>query len=93
MCYLLPCKITFPIVDFWIDDDFGGDAFSFQLENGKSGTVHIDHILEYNRDPGYMTELLLYKLTVEAKKYVDSTQLNNFFECSICLIAILEKLF
>jgi len=66
-----------PLVNFWIDEDFGGDAFSFELEDGKTGTVHIDHILEYNRDPNYMTELLLYKLTIEAKRHVEETQLSN----------------
>lgn len=61
----------------WIDKDFGNEAFSYKLENKKSGTVHIDHILEYNRDPNYMTELLLYKLTIEAKKYVENTSLST----------------
>jgi len=66
-----------PLANFWIDDDFGGDAFSFELEDGKTGTVHIDHVLEYNRDPNYMTELLLYKLTIEAKRHVEATNLSN----------------
>ena len=66
-----------PITSFWIDEDFGGDAFSYELKDGKGGTVHIDHVLEYNRDPNYMTELLLYKLTIEAKKHVEDTQLSN----------------
>jgi len=33
----------------------------------------IDRILEYNRDPSYMRDLLLYKLTIEAKKLVESS--------------------
>lgn len=66
-----------PLVNVWIDEDFGGEAFSYTLADSKSGTVHIDHVLEYNRDPNYMTELLLYKLTIEAKKHVDSTPLSK----------------
>ncbi len=66
-----------PLTNFWLDADFGDEAFSFELKDGKTGTVHIDHVLEYNRDPNYMTELLLYKLTVEAKRHVENTNLSN----------------
>ena len=72
-----PPTIINPLDMIWIDDDFGGEAFSYKLRDGKSGTVHIDHILEYNREPNYMTELLLYKLTIEAKKYVEITPLSK----------------
>jgi len=72
----LPTK-TNPLDSVWIDEDFGEEAFSYKLEDTSSGTVHIDHILEYNRDPNYMTELLLYKLTIEAKKYVDNIPLSK----------------
>ena len=71
-----PTKTT-PLDNVWIDEDFGEEAFSYKLQDKKSGTVHIDHILEYNRDPNYMTELLLYKLTIEAKKHVDNSSLSK----------------
>lgn len=61
---------------FWIDDDFGGEAFSYQLENGSSGTVHIEQVLEYNRDPNYMTEVLLYQLTLKAQREVATSKLG-----------------
>jgi len=73
---LVPTEIN-PITDFWIDEDFGGEAFSYRLNNGKEGTVHVDHVLEYNRDPNYMTELLLYKLTLEAKRHLENTPYSN----------------
>ena len=66
-----------PLYSVWIDEDFGGEAFSYKLEDNTSGTVHIDHVLEYNRDPNYMTELLLYKLTIEAKKHVEDIHLSK----------------
>ena len=73
----LPPKENNPLISVWIDEDFGEEAFSYKLKDSKSGTVHIDHVLEYNRDPNYMTELLLYKLTIEAKKHVDNTPLSK----------------
>ncbi|MEA1910406.1 MAG: hypothetical protein U9N32_01870 [Spirochaetota bacterium] len=66
-----------PLVSVWIDEDFGEEAFTYKLKDKKSGTVHIDHVLEYNRDSNYMTELLLYKLTIEAKKHIDNTSLSK----------------
>ena len=47
------------------------------LANGEEGSVHIDHVLDYNQDPGYMRDLLLYKLTLEAQKRVDSCELSK----------------
>jgi len=45
--------------------------------SGREGTVHIDHVLEYNRDPSYMRDLLLYQLTVQAAKLVEQTGLSK----------------
>ena len=50
-----------PLTNFWIDKDFGENAFSYELKDGKTGTVHIDHVLEYNRDPNYMTDVVKKK--------------------------------
>ena len=74
--YCVPSRDN-PIKKIWIDEDFGGDAFSYMLHDGQDGTVHMDHILEYNRDPNYMTELLLYKLTIEAKRHLKQGQMSN----------------
>jgi len=39
--------------------------------------VHIEQVLEYNRDPGYLRDLLLYKLTLEAQKRVEASSLSR----------------
>jgi len=62
---------------FWIDDDFGGEAFSYDLHDGTSGTIHVDQVLEYHRDPNYMAELLLYKLTLMVQGEVAASQLST----------------
>lgn len=64
------------IVDAYIDPELGNEAFTYELTSGVEDSVHIDHVLEYNRDPAYMRELLLYKLTLEAKKLVASSPLG-----------------
>jgi len=64
------------IVDAYIDPELGNEAFTYELASGAEDSVHIDHVLEYNRDPAYMRELLLYKLTIEAKKLVKLSPLG-----------------
>jgi len=34
-------------------------------------------VLEFNRDPQYMAELLLYKLSIEAKSHLATSGLSN----------------
>jgi hypothetical protein len=55
----------------YVDEELGGEGFTYELESGAEGTVHIDQVLDYHQDPGYMADLLLYKLTVEAQKRLD----------------------
>lgn len=61
----------------FVDDELGREAFTYLLNSGKEGTVHIDHVLEYNEDPGYLRDLLLYKLTLEAQERVESSLLSK----------------
>ena len=71
-----PTKLN-PITDVHIDKELGSEGFTFVLKDGAEGSVHIEQILEYNQDPGYMRDLLLYKLTVEAQKRVGSSGLSK----------------
>ena len=64
-----------PIASVVVDKELGREAFTYVLKSGLEGSVHIDHVLDYNRDPTYMRDMLLYKLTLEAKKRVESSPL------------------
>ena len=66
-----------PISRVYVDKELGNEAFSYELESGDEGTVHIDHVLEYNRDPRYMRDLLLYKLTLAAQDRVKNSPLSK----------------
>ncbi len=65
---------TNKIVDVYVDKELGKEAFTYVLASADEGTVHIDHVLEYNEDPGYLRDMLLYKLTLEAQNRVDRGQ-------------------
>jgi len=37
----------------------------------------VEQVLEYNRDPNYLRDLLLYRLTLEAQKRVEASRLSK----------------
>ena len=61
----------------YVDEEFGREAFTYELKSGEEGSLHMDSVLEYNEDPQYMRELLLYKLTVEAVKHLEASRLSK----------------
>ncbi len=64
------------IEEVFIDKELGNEAFTYILESGKEGSVHLEQVLEYNEDPKYLAELLIYKLTLEAKKGIEESGLS-----------------
>ena len=66
-----------PVVRAIVDAELGREGFTYQLKSGKEGTVHVEQVLEYNQDPGYLRDLLLYKLTLEARKRVARSALSR----------------
>jgi hypothetical protein len=66
-----------PITRVYVDEELGKEAFTYELQSGDEGSVHIDEVLDYNRDPRYMRDLLLYKLTLAAQERVKSTALGK----------------
>jgi len=65
------------IIDVFVDKDFGGEAFTYMLESGQEGTVHIDNVLEYNEDSSYMRDLILYNLTLEVQSRIEKSSLSK----------------
>jgi hypothetical protein len=59
------------------DADAGCEAFSFTLESGAGDTVHLDAVREYNQDPELMNDLLLYRLTIQAREAVEESGLSK----------------
>jgi len=48
------------IAHVYVDAELGHEAFTYELASGAEGTVHIDSVLEYNEDPHYLAELMMY---------------------------------
>jgi len=71
-----PTKIN-PIINICIDKEVGGDAIAYNLKDGSGDTIHLDIFLEYNKDPKYISDLLLYNLTIEANKTLKQFKLSK----------------
>ena len=52
-----------PIARIFVDKEMGGEGFSDERV-GKTGTVHLEQVLEYNQEPDYRRDLLFNKLTL-----------------------------
>ena len=66
-----------PVRRAFVDKELGREAFSFVLASGRDGTVHIDQVLEYNRDPEWVRERLLYNLTLETHRRLAASVLSK----------------
>lgn len=66
-----------PVVSVCADKELGREGFTYTLRSGKEGTVHIGQVLEYNKDPGYLRDLLLHKLSLEAQERVKRSALSR----------------
>ncbi len=64
------------IAEVFVDKELGNEAFTYILESGEGGSIHIEHVLEYNEDPNYLAELLTYKHTLEAQEGIEGSELS-----------------
>jgi len=70
-------SVANPIVCVFADRELGCEGFTYVLKSGDQGTVHVEQVLEFNQDPSYLRDALLYKLTIEAQKRLESSSLSK----------------
>ena len=63
--------------EVFVDAELGNEAFTYILESGAEGTIHVEQVLEYNEDPTYLRDQLLYELTIEAQNRVEASRLSK----------------
>ena len=61
----------------YVDAELAREGFSYVLESGREGTIHAEQVLDYNEDPDYLRQALLYQLTVEAQKRLETSPLSK----------------
>lgn len=70
-----PPTTSHRIIEVAVDEELGREGFTYSLASGREGSVHIEQVLEYNQDPRYLRDRLLYRLTIEARKRVKQSSL------------------
>lgn len=61
------------VVEVFPDPEIGNEGFTYRLSSGAEGTVHVEHVLRFVRDPDQRREELLYALTTEAQDALDGS--------------------
>ena len=65
------------VAEVYADPELGREAFTYRLSSGEEDTIHMDAVLEYNQDPEYLKELLLHRLTIEARTGVEESGISK----------------
>ncbi len=63
--------------EVYVDEELGREGFTYVLNSGQEGTIHAEQVLDYNEDPHYLRDAMIYKLTVEAQLRLKSTELSR----------------
>ena len=66
-----------PVAEVFVDRELANEAFTYRLAGGREGSVHVEQVLDYNKDPSYLRDLLLYQLTIAAQKGVAASSLSK----------------
>ncbi len=66
-----------PVTEVYVDPELANEAFTYRLKQGGEGSVHVEQVLDFNKDPSYLRDLLLYQLTLEAQRRVAETSLSK----------------
>lgn len=66
-----------PVASVFVDEELGREGFTYTLRSGAEGSVHLDAVFDYNEDPSYMRDVLLYRLTLEARRCVETSGLSR----------------
>ncbi len=65
------------VAKVFVDKELGNEAFTYFLESGQEGSIHIERVLEYNGEPEFLADFLVYKLSLEAKRCIKSSTLST----------------
>lgn len=66
-----------PVTEVLVDAELANEGFTYRLFSGDEGSVVLDQVLDYNQDPAYMRNVLLYRLTLEAQRQLRVTRLSK----------------
>jgi predicted XRE-type DNA-binding protein len=65
------------MVGLYVDKELDQEGVTYVLASGAEGSVLLEHALAYNKDPVYVANLLLYKLTGKALEHIEQAGLSR----------------
>ena len=65
------------ISEIYVDKELAEKAITYTLSNGKEDSIPLDAFLDYNKDPNYLRDMLLHRLTVESLKWLKASGLSK----------------
>lgn len=65
------------IAKIYIDKELASECVTYFLESGQEDSVPLDAFLDYNKDPEYVRDMTLHKLTVDAVKLLKKSGLSK----------------
>jgi len=65
------------VIEVFVDQELANEAFTYRLRHGGEGSVHVEQVLDFNKDPSYLRDLLLYQLTLAAQRRVAEASLSK----------------
>jgi DNA-binding TFAR19-related protein (PDSD5 family) len=72
-----PLPVGEHVTSAFVDPEIANEGFTYSTGAGREGTVHVEQVLEYNRDPEYLRESLLYALTLAAQRRLARVTLSR----------------
>lgn len=66
-----------PVAEVFPDPELGNEGFTWVLESGEEGTLHMDAVLLENQDPEHLARVTLHKLTCDALRAVEGSGLSK----------------
>ena len=66
-----------PITKIYVDRELAYEGFTYVLKSGKEGSVVWDQFLDYNKDPDYEHDMLLFKLTCRALDLIKEKRIRK----------------
>jgi len=60
-----------------VDPEIGREGFSYTFASGAEGTVHVEQVLDDNKGPRYLRDVLLYELTLAAQQRMRTSPLSR----------------
>jgi hypothetical protein len=76
ICDLVPSAAD-PVVRVFVDPELAWQGFTYVLRSGAEDALMADHILWFNREPGFMRDHVLFLLSLEAQKAMAASRVSK----------------